>query len=337
MATISTRKPYKVTNSGDISKDLYVEIRIYKAVDGGIAGAPPTLPQYTVKKQRYNLTSQLLSVDVSPFIRDFFSMVAPNPISAETLRIKEDLHYKADIEVQGVSVTYDCYYGYEDFTESLCASIDVEKNIFVGTNQFITVDLTGMVTIKWTAFAALGTQTVTVAYSNDAIGNVKEIPVVHPTLSMDDKYSVKVEGYNTGGASPNFERNYRVDCPYDEGITVGYVNRYGVYETFDTIGKKERQLKSSGEYFTSFSDGANTAFLKNSKGTYTLNTGWVLEAFSNCIEDLLMSESIVLYVGSEVVKVKLTDTSIIMQTAHNDKMINYTLQFEEAKMNIDII
>jgi|TARA_R100000081_G_scaffold29689_1_gene13575 hypothetical protein len=62
----------------------------------------------------------------------------------------------------------------------------------------------------------------------------------------------------------------------------------------------------------------------------TINTGFVDESYKEVIKDLLMSESVYIDVDGTDMPVKVVDTTQSLQKSINDKMINYTIQVQEA-------
>lgn len=329
MADIAARIPYYVTNSADISLDLYVEVRIYNQ-----GASVPTDPQYTIKKQRYNEISELLRVDISPFLRDYFSAVPSNPISTGKDAISSGEYLKAEIKVNSVTETYDVFDGYIEFPVSTVASIDSVKNVSEDSKQFITANLAGMVEIKWSSDNG---NTDTLSYTANGTNDYIEIPVLSSGLDYTGSGDVTVEAYNTGNSTPNFIRTYKYVCVYDKVYTISYVNRYGAWETFDCVGKKEDSFSADGDDYVSFEEGNTKVFGKNSKTSFNINTGWVDDNFAQVIQDLLLSESVYIYEDDTVIEVILKSKSASKLVNPNVQMKNYRLKFEEAKNKIDIV
>ena len=70
-----------------------------------------------------------------------------------------------------------------------------------------------------------------------------------------------------------------------------------------------------------------------------MNTGWVDDAFEAVVEDLLLSEYVVLYTGDITTSTTLaiTDKNKNIKSSLVDKMINYQFKFKEAGQIIDIV
>ena len=64
----------------------------------------------------------------------------------------------------------------------------------------------------------------------------------------------------------------------------------------------------------------------NGRKQFILNTGWVGEDYDAVMEQMLMSERVML----DGVPVNVTTSSLTLQKVVNDKTINYTIEVEEA-------
>ena len=64
----------------------------------------------------------------------------------------------------------------------------------------------------------------------------------------------------------------------------------------------------------------------NGSTQITVNTGFVVEEYKEIIKELMMSQAVLL----DGVRVKVITAQQTLQKHINDKMINYTIQLEEA-------
>ncbi len=86
----------------------------------------------------------------------------------------------------------------------------------------------------------------------------------------------------------------------------------------------------------SISDAPNKTFNTTAKQTFTLSSGYYPQGANNFFEELLLSE----YVwyerinkvsgADEVIPVKVKKSSIQFKTSVNDRLIEYTIDFDEA-------
>jgi hypothetical protein len=126
------------------------------------------------------------------------------------------------------------------------------------------------------------------------------------------------------------------ECKYDVQV-VDFINMYGAwqrefffkasYENLETSTTEFNLMQEMG-LFGSWDTQANQRQTFNTNGiiSYRVNTGWVDESFSSNLQQLMLSERILL--NNEPVKLKTK--SIDKQKSINNHMINYVLEFEQS-------
>ena len=120
---------------------------------------------------------------------------------------------------------------------------------------------------------------------------------------------------------------------------VYFINRLGGWQplTFFKASKENYQTKS--EKYKTFpsplnydlAQGQSQKYNNNGQKSITLNTGWVDENYNELIEDLLLSEKVILANGTPLI-VKTESQQI--KTRLTDKMINFEIEF---MYNFDMI
>ncbi len=118
-----------------------------------------------------------------------------------------------------------------------------------------------------------------------------------------------------------------------------FVNKNGVWESVTFFKRSEEEVSASGDQFrksigTSSAAGFNYSttnplyqrYNVNGRKRFTLNTGWVGEDYNAVMEQMMISERVML----DDVPVNVSTQSLTLQKSVNDKMINYTIQVEEA-------
>ena len=140
------------------------------------------------------------------------------------------------------------------------------------------------------------------------------------------------------GASVVWEANFYPieECRYDV-ITIDFINMYGAwqrefmfkasYESLSTTATEFNLMQTMG-LFGSWNTELNQRQTFNTNGTisYRVNTGWVDESFNSNIQQLLLSERILL--NNQPVKMKTKEFE--KQKNINNKTINYVLEFEQS-------
>ena len=144
----------------------------------------------------------------------------------------------------------------------------------------------------------------------------------------------------------------RIDCTkYGIGNKITYINKYGVQQDLWFFLKETKNLSRTNEGYKSNtitypSGGAtynvqnapNKVFNTQAKQTHTLSSGYYPEFANQQFEELLLSEYVWFHkptsgvgVGTYiVVPVKVKTSSVAFKTSVNDRLIEYTMEFEEA-------
>jgi hypothetical protein len=144
----------------------------------------------------------------------------------------------------------------------------------------------------------------------------------------------------------------RIECTkYGSGKKIIFINRYGVQQDLWFFLKETKTLARQNEGYKaniltypntnnpatySISDAPNKTFNTTAKQTFTLSSGYYPQGANNFFEELLLSEYVwierpnKISGNDEVVPVKVKKSSIQFKTSVNDRLIDYTIDFEEA-------
>jgi hypothetical protein len=141
----------------------------------------------------------------------------------------------------------------------------------------------------------------------------------------------------------------RLDCSKYSPSKILFLNKFGtiqelwfqtkIVESIDT--QKEQFQRDLMDFSTAntptYSDEKHNIkiFNKNGKQRYTISSGYYPEWTNNWFEELLLSEYVWLYretdtVPNEIVPLNITTSSFTKKTQLNDRLIEYTIEFEEA-------
>jgi hypothetical protein len=144
----------------------------------------------------------------------------------------------------------------------------------------------------------------------------------------------------------------RIECTkYGSGKKIIFINRYGAQQDLWFFLKQMKTLSRKNENYKtniltypstnnpatySISAAPNVTFNTTAKQNFTLNSGYYPEGANNFFEELLLSEHVWIERPNkatgvdEVVPVKIKTSSIELKTSVNNKLIEYTIEFEEA-------
>jgi hypothetical protein len=139
----------------------------------------------------------------------------------------------------------------------------------------------------------------------------------------------------------------RLECSKYDVYKLVFVNKFGVLQEMFFDGRTNASINSSGEKYKSAAVSTNGAininkhqfvdYNKNAKLSYTLNTTFLSEEVNSYIQELLVSEYVWLQKDSSIYPVNVTSSSVQYKTSLNDKLVNYTLEVEQANDLISTI
>jgi len=140
----------------------------------------------------------------------------------------------------------------------------------------------------------------------------------------------------------------RIDCTkYGDGNRIIYINKYGAQQDLWFFLKQTRNIARTNEGYKantitypsggatySIQDAPNKVFNTQAKQTHTFSSGYYPEFANQQFEELLLSEFIwwsTIKKGSGIIiPLKVKTSSVAFKTSVNDRLIEYTIEFEEA-------
>ena len=157
----------------------------------------------------------------------------------------------------------------------------------------------------------------------------------------------KVE-YLVSGTSVRWTAYFRPQCePKYSPVAVDFINRYGSWARIFFQKAKTRNVNVKAETYKvnpstlpayPSSDGQVREFNKNGTESIKLNTGWVNDLYGEYIQELLLSEKVMLYDPEQkdglftavYTPVNVQTKSLLKQRGINKGVINYELTFDFA-------
>ena len=190
------------------------------------------------------------------------------------------------------------------------------------------------------------TDTFTILAPNNRTGKLPSINSLN-TLTATSYSGTDTSVTTVDGVVCNIKR---IDCTkYGIGNKIIYINKYGAQQDLWFFLKETKNLARTNEGYKSNtitypSGGAtysvqnapNKVFNTQAKQTHTLSSGYYPEYANQFFEELLLSEYVWLdlftsvSVKGYVIPVKVKTSSVAFKTSVNDRLIEYTIEFEEA-------
>ena len=140
----------------------------------------------------------------------------------------------------------------------------------------------------------------------------------------------------------------RVNCTkYGNGNEITFINKFGVQQVLWFFLKKDKSMVRKNEGYKSntltypntnnpatysIQNAPNKVFNTQAKQTHKLSSGYYPEGLNEYFEQLLLSEYVWLKLESSTVRipVKVKTSSMKFKTSVNDRLIEYSIDFEEA-------
>jgi hypothetical protein len=322
MKKIFIRSPYfiEVDEAGQLTGKL--EIFIWNK-----GTTEPTTPNYTLTKNVPSANQNKLAWNVANYASEFIKPISPVLITSPTeenvntwcyMRV---VSYSDDVEVN--DETFVCLNGYNNYsigynystTDAIVPLVNVnikayKTPVIPYINVFLEAD-----TYEWISTFGFN---FTVAADS-----MWKLPYAY------DTYQFGIEDF----LRPDFVFNSEILCELKyTPVICTFVNRYGGWqfltffkastEAIETEFKEFNMLPSSIDY--NVLQGQRKRFNHQGKQSIKCNTGWVDENYFELIQDLLLSETVLLGGKPAVVKSKTSEK----KTSLNNKVINYEIEFE---------
>lgn len=314
MKKIFIRSPYFIEIDEEDQTSAKVELFIWNK-----ESTKPSTPTYTLSKNIASSTQTAISWNISNYAKEFIKPVAPVVVSVPTEEsdltwcFMQVISYSNDVEVN--DETFVCLNGYTNYSGGYNQYND---NVAVAlVNQTIRFQKTHSVVPYVNVFYEQG--------EYEIIGG--------DTLVVDEATMYKLPLTDDLNGDDYFEYYSEEICePKYTPITCTYVNRYGGWQfltffkanmqSIETTSKEFNMLPSAVNY--NVLQGQRKRFNQQGKQTIKCNTGWVTENYFELIQDLLLSDTVLLNNKPVVVKSQSSE----YKTSLKDKNINYEIEFE---------
>jgi hypothetical protein len=274
-----------------------------------------------------------LNFDIAELARDYIEITYQNNYIPQTVDIETDLSTYTLINGQGTVVD----------TEPTIEDVGFEAyGIFEeGANPEVPF---GRSTPTYLIPINEDTNTFTILAPNNRNGKLPNINASNVLAATS--FTSSATSVTTDGVVCNIKR---IDCTkYGDGKKIIYINKYGAQQDLWFFLKNSKNLARTNEGYKSntitypigssatysVQDAPNKVFNTQAKQTHKLSSGYYPEFANQQFEELLLSEYVWLSTvrkGSGVIiPVKVKTSTVAFKTSVNDRLIEYTIEFEEA-------
>ena len=346
MANINARSPYiiEINEAGQI--ETKIEIYLWNGT-----GSAPVAPTYTLSKLIPSTSNPSTYYDITPYIREFINhntlQTQPTTISNTPIyqycnvKVKKYKKVTTSFATFGTDLNVKAFNGFGYFTDGYNPALS-QVHLPQGNYYYNPISNVGWVTVytdtatqaRWTNLDTAVVQTETMfssvvrdvskVYNGwESVGNKLEILDVTDTVLWTAYFYPKEE------------------CRYIP-VQVDFVNRFGSWQrewfftaSFDTLNvdANEYNLMQSSFADYSITEGQRKVFNSNGKQAIKVNSDWVHESFKETIQQLMLSEKILV----NELPAKLNTKTIDLQKQLNTRLINYQLDFEFAFDTINTV
>ena len=324
MANIALRNPqFKFIDARASAKSVVCSVTI----DG-------TLRYTLIKNLPTILTgTQTINFDIAELARDYIEITyqtdyVPQTVDISTVIKSYTLINGGGTELDTVTYTDVGFEAYGVFTEGVNPTVPfgrTKPTYLIPINE--------------------DTDTFTILAPNNQTGKIPSITALSGLVATSFTASA-TSVTNVDGVVCNIKR---IDCTkYGEGNRIIYINKYGAQQDLWFFLKETKSLARTNEGYKSntitypngssatysIQDAPNKVFNTQAKQTHTLSSGYYPEFANEQFEELLLSEYIwwsTFKKGSGIIiPVKVKTSSVAFKTSVNDRLIEYTMEFEEA-------
>jgi hypothetical protein len=326
MANIALRNPqYKfiaIPSSGVQSVECTITIN--------------TVLRYTLVKNVSPSTG--CNFDISELVRDYLEITYSSTYAADTVLISTNLKNYSGLNGTGSQVGSTVNYtdvGWEAYGYFPEGSNPVVP--FTANHKYLLAGNYGKLATQWNIYVPYGVSGY-VHYMTSA-----------GVYSVSSYNGTDTQIVNQGS---NICYINRIDCTkYGSGRKITFINRYGVQQDLWFFLKEVTSLNRTNEKYQSntiqypddeyaqyeINNAPNKIFNTQGKQMHTLSSGYYPEYTNQFFEQLLLSEYVWLTrpkkenpAADETIPVTVKTSNMKFKTSVNDRLIEYTIDFEEA-------
>ncbi len=346
---IYSRSPYFITIDESAQVGSKLELRLWNGT-----GSAPVDATYTFSKPIASLTQTENVYNISPFVKEYIDNVAPIYsvdktdstdmwVNVQVKRYKETslgvyslIDTTTYLGTNGYTLYLDGYNHTNSSNSFMVLSDNAKETFYDITKDIPYVDIlinpTEGDTIEAVYKDLRGRNEVTEEYT--AIKGMIKIPLTTTNVKYNKGNTLDIV-YTTGVTSTTYSYKVTPICePKYSPVICSFINRFGGWQFVTFFKAQTNNISVKGSTFNLLQDSINyntskgqtKSFNINGKQSVKLSTGFVPENYSDLIQDLLLSETVLL--DGKPVEVKTQSSSL--KTSLMDKNINYEIEFDYA-------
>ena len=315
-------------------KSVVVDLYVW---DGTVSDQPVS-PAYTINKSVISGQTNI-TLEIAELVRDYFTITFNDDYNSIARYVRTVVSSFDDsdepFETNPIVTTYVALDGYGYFEEGTNPELD-RHALMSATNIYLPEGTTGKMPIFAEGVGKVIIDGVTTQITDNGNTNQKIQYVTIPA----DKSSIQV--FDTDDTTLKKTITISNICePKYTSFKVTFVNKFGAFQDLyffkktsevtnvtDELFKKNIITNTASTYNTY--DNQRGRMNVNAQTSLTMNTGFIKENMNQTIEELFYSENVYIRYENKTLAVIPKSKSLQYKTSLNDKLINYTVDFDFA-------
>jgi len=314
-----------------------VEVDLY--IWEGLIGNQPTVPQYEINKARID-THNNITLEIGELVRDYLELSFNDDYASHTRWVKavvdyydeSDNYYSYSNPEVFTYIATDGYGYFEDGTNP-----ELSRHALISAdNIYLPESTAGRLPIFAEGVGKVTIDSVDTEITDNGNTNQK---IQYVTIPAD---SSTIQVYDTDDTTLLKTISVTNLCePKYTPFKVTFANKYGAFQDLyffkrtsettnvtDETFKRNTIANATSTYQTY--EGQRQRYNVNSQTSLSMNTGFVKEDMNQTIEELFFSENVWIRYEGKTLPIIPASKSLQYKTVLNDKLINYTVNFEFA-------
>lgn len=344
---IYARSPYFIEINETAQLGSRVELFIWNNPN-----SEPLTPTYTFTKSIASATNRKNVYNIAPYVKEYIEAITPSDSTNSMMaNVKVKRYKEASLGTYTLlnTTTYYSTNGYTDYSGGYNQAGSTATILPLANTSLEYYYEEGIVEAKYPYINVWANNaspaTLTVSYKdlrgrNEVIVTIArdgaklyKIPLRTTSIKYDKGNTCTIKWRPTGEYTDDIAtiRVIPVCEQKFDPIQCQFINRYGGWQFLTFFKSKTTSIQTQGTTYNLLPDAVNyntsraqtKSFNINGSKNIRLNTGWIPENYSELIQDLLLSETILL----DGVPVEVSTTATELKTSLKDKNINYEIEF----------
>ena len=315
-------------------KSVVVDLYVWD----GTESDQPVSPAYTINKSVISGQTNI-TLEIAELVRDYFTITFNDDYNSIARYVRTVVSSFDDsdepFETNPIVTTYVALDGYGYFEEATNPELD-RHALISSTNIYLPEGTAGKLPIFAEGVGKVIIDGVTTQITDNGNTNQKIQYVTIPA----DKSSIQV--FDTDDTTLKKTITISNICePKYTPFKITFINKFGAFQDLYFFKKTSEVTNVTDELFkkniiTNTSSNYNTydnqrgRINVNAQTSLTMNTGFVSEIMNQTIEELFYSENVYIRYENKTLAVIPKSKSLQYKTSLNDKLINYTVEFDFA-------